>query len=72
MPLVFADGFLTASLLSILMPVLLLIALAYWYLFEVARQPGKEPESLTAQEASALRTRKSQDPSPGTETFHQG
>lgn len=35
-----ADGFLTGSLLSLLLPVCLLIAIAIWLVFVVRRVPG--------------------------------
>lgn len=54
MHLVFADNFLTASLLSILMPILLLLSLAAWYVYAVKRVPGEEPKALSEQEARAL------------------
>ncbi|HLH64264.1 MAG TPA: hypothetical protein VKV27_01035 [Solirubrobacteraceae bacterium] len=42
-PLVFADDFLTSSLLTLLMPTLLLTAIVIWYVHAVRRHPGNEP-----------------------------
>jgi hypothetical protein len=42
-PIPFADNFLAGSLLSLLMPVCLLIALAVWYVVTVRRVPGDTP-----------------------------
>lgn len=44
-PLVFADNFLAGSLLSLLMPVLLLIAIAVWYTRTARRLPKDTPSS---------------------------
>lgn len=44
-PLLFADNFLAGSLLTILMPTLLLIALAVWYWYAVKRVPEETPAS---------------------------
>ena len=39
-PILFADGFLAASILSLLMPVALLITLAVWYVISTKRIPS--------------------------------
>ncbi|MGH2866337.1 MAG: hypothetical protein ACRDNK_02050 [Solirubrobacteraceae bacterium] len=44
-PVPFADNFLAGSLLSLLMPVALLIALVVWYTIAVRRVPSDTPES---------------------------
>ena len=44
MPL-FADNFLAGSLLSLLMPVCLLIAIAVWYVLFAKRTPDAHPAS---------------------------
>ena len=46
--LLFADNFLAGSILSLLMPVLLLSAIAVWYVLEVKRVPKDTPTSSTA------------------------
>jgi hypothetical protein len=40
----FADSFLAGSLLSLLMPVLLLIAIVVWYLIAIRRVPGERSD----------------------------
>lgn len=45
--LLFADNFLAGSLLTLLMPVLVLSALAVWYLIEVKRVPTDTPTTAT-------------------------
>ena len=55
-PIPFADNFLAGSLISLLFPVLLLIALVVWYHFVVLHVPGDTPTSsvkLPAQETVA-------------------
>jgi hypothetical protein len=42
----FASNFLAGSLISLLMPVGLLIALVVWYMRSVTRVPGAEAERL--------------------------
>ena len=46
MPL-FADDFLAGSLLSLLLPVCLLIAIAVWYVLFAKRAPDTHPSSPT-------------------------
>lgn len=46
-PILFADNFLAGSLLSLLLPVGLLIALAVWYVRFVMRTPDTSPASST-------------------------
>ena len=48
MPLLFADNFLAGSLMTLLVPTLLLSAIAVWYVFEVKRVPRDTPPSATA------------------------
>lgn len=43
-PIPFADNFLAGSLLSILLPLGLLIALAIWYVLAVRRVPDGKPK----------------------------
>lgn len=47
-PILFADNFLAGSLLSLLMPGLLLIAIAVWYVLSVKRVPEDTPVSSAA------------------------
>lgn len=47
-PILFADNFLAGSLLSLLMPVCLLIAIAVWYVVTVRHVPGDTPTSSAA------------------------
>jgi hypothetical protein len=47
-PLLLADSFLAGSLLTILVPLGLLIAIAIWYLVAVKRVPKDTPESSPA------------------------
>ena len=47
-PVLFADNFLAGSLLSLLMPTGLLIAIAVWYVLAVKRVPKDTPASSTA------------------------
>jgi hypothetical protein len=47
-PLLFADNFLAGSILSLLLPVGLLIAIAIWYTLSVKRVPKDTPTSSTA------------------------
>jgi hypothetical protein len=47
-PLQFADSFLAGSLLTILLPLGLLIAVAIWYVIAVKRVPKDTPESSPA------------------------
>lgn len=49
-----ADGFLTGSLLSLLLPVCLLIAIAIWLVFVVKRVPRGDAGSATARSSSGL------------------
>ncbi len=44
-PIPFADNFLAGSLLTILLPIGLLIAIAIWYLLAVRRVPKDTPTS---------------------------
>jgi hypothetical protein len=46
MPL-FADNFMAGSLLSLLLPVCLLIAIAVWYVLYARRAPDAHPSSPT-------------------------
>jgi hypothetical protein len=46
--LLFADNFLAGSLLTLLVPTLLLSAIAVWYVLEVKRVPKDTPTSSTA------------------------
>jgi hypothetical protein len=41
----FADNFLAGSIISLLFPILLLIAIAIWYVFGVRRFEGSRPSS---------------------------
>ncbi len=47
-PILFADNFLAGSLLTLLMPTGLLIAIAIWYVFAVKRVPEDTPTSSSA------------------------
>jgi hypothetical protein len=44
----FADNFLAGSLITLLMPVCLLIAIAIWYVLAVRRLPEDTPTSSTS------------------------
>ncbi len=44
----FADNFLAGSVLSLVLPVGLLIAIAVWYVIVVRRVPSDTPESSSA------------------------
>jgi len=44
----FADNFLAGSLLTLLMPTLLLIAIAIWFVVAVRRVPEDTPETSAA------------------------
>jgi len=44
-PIPFADNFLAGSLLTLLMPVLLLSAIAVWYVLSIKRIPKDTPRS---------------------------
>jgi hypothetical protein len=46
--LLFADNFLAGSLLTLLMPVLLLSTIAVWYLFQIKRVPKDTPTTSSA------------------------
>ena len=46
--LLFADNFLAGSLLTLLLPTLLLSAIAVWYVLEVKRVPKDTPTSSAA------------------------
>lgn len=48
MPLLFADNFLAGSLLTLLVPTLLLSAIAVWYVIEVKRVPKDIHPSTTS------------------------
>lgn len=48
MPLLFADNFLAGSLLTLLMPTLLLCAIAVWYVVAVRRVPKDVKRSAVA------------------------
>ena len=54
--LLFADNFLAGSLLTLLMPTLLLSAIAVWYLLEIRRVPGDTPASSTARPSREVLT----------------
>lgn len=47
-PIVYADNFLASSLLTLLLPAGLLIALAVWYVRSVRHIPKDTPESAPA------------------------
>jgi hypothetical protein len=47
-PIPIADNFLASSLLTILMPTLLLTAIAIWYVLAVKRVPEDTPTSSTS------------------------
>jgi hypothetical protein len=54
-PVLFADNFLAGSLLTILMPTGLLIAIAIWYVLAVKRVPKDTPtSSATLHSSEAL------------------
>jgi hypothetical protein len=53
MPL-FADDFLAGSLLSLLLPVCLLIAIAVWYVLFARRAPDSHPSSPTLPPADVV------------------
>ena len=44
----FADNFMAGAVLSLVLPVGLLIAIAVWYMIAVRRVPGDTPESSSA------------------------
>ncbi|HZE05551.1 MAG TPA: hypothetical protein VE127_10030 [Solirubrobacteraceae bacterium] len=48
MPLLFADNFLAGSLLTLLMPTILLSAIMAWYFIAVKKVPEETPPSATA------------------------
>lgn len=50
----FADNFLAGSLISLLMPTGLLIALVVWYLIAIRRVPKDTPESAAALPSSEV------------------
>jgi hypothetical protein len=71
MPL-FADDFLAGSLLSLLLPVCLLIAIAVWYVLFARRSPAdtslasaRLPSAEVVASASAGETVSPADPPPG-------
>jgi hypothetical protein len=47
-PIPFADNFLAGSLLTILLPLGLLIAISIWYVFTIKRVPEDTPASSAA------------------------
>jgi len=47
-PMPFADSFLAGSLLTIVLPLALLIAIAIWYVFAVRRVPADTPTTSPA------------------------
>jgi hypothetical protein len=53
-PLLFADNFLAGSLLSLLLPTLLLVAIAVWYVRSVRHIPEDTPESSAALPSSEV------------------
>ncbi|HEY2316915.1 MAG TPA: hypothetical protein VGH67_01335 [Solirubrobacteraceae bacterium] len=53
-PILFADNFLAGSLLSLLLPVCLLIALAVWYVRFVRQSPDTSPASSTLPPAAVV------------------
>jgi hypothetical protein len=53
-PLLFADNFLAGSLLSLLLPIGLLIALAVWYVRSIRHVPEETPESSPALPSSEV------------------
>lgn len=44
-PFLFADNFLASSLLTLLLPIALVIAIAVWYVLAVKRVPTDTPET---------------------------
>ena len=52
--LLFADHFLAGSLLTLLVPTLLLSAIAVWLVFELKRVPKDTPTSSTALPSSEV------------------
>jgi hypothetical protein len=47
-PILFADNFLAGSLLSLLLPLCLLIAITVWFVLSVKRVPHDTPTSSSA------------------------
>jgi hypothetical protein len=48
LPLFFADGFLAGSLLTLLLPIGLLVAIATWYVLTLRRMPKDTPTASAA------------------------
>lgn len=53
-PLLFADNFLAGSLLSLLLPTVLLVAIVVWYVRSVRHIPEDTPESSAALPSSEV------------------
>jgi hypothetical protein len=67
-PVPFADNFLAGSLLTLLMPVGLLIAIAIWYVLAVKRVPEDTPTSSTSLPSPEVPAAASPPPIEGTQT----
>ena len=74
-PILFAVNFLAGSLLTILLPIGLLIAIAIWYVFSIKRVPEDTPTSsasLPAPDVLAAASPSTPDPpvsKPPTDEF---
>jgi hypothetical protein len=72
-PILFADNFLAGSLLSLLLPICLLIALAFWYVHFVRHSPADTspasatlpPSEVVASAADAVDDVEPAGPPPG-------
>lgn len=61
MHFLFADNFLTSSLLTLLMPTLLLVTIAVWYLYAVKKVPHEKDQARRS-EAEGSRPASTQQP----------
>jgi hypothetical protein len=68
-PIPFADNFLAGSLISLLMPVILLISLVVWYMLSIKRVPTGRGDSPPPGESVATPPAAGPGPGPGAESI---
>jgi hypothetical protein len=67
-PIPLADNFLAGSLISLLMPILLLVGLVVWYVFAVKRVPSSRGTAAPPGETVPTAPPPASAPGPGSET----
>lgn len=62
----FADNFLAGSIISMLIPVLLLIAITVWFAIDVTRLPGSDSSQATHAPGTVIDELPTEPPPGGT------